>query len=94
MLIVSLFFNQLKKTFGGGNLLIDDFDFTPFNILASYALHMNPDYPENNIVSKPNEIMASANEYRIYIKGKAAHVGLKNTGIDALNVATMFSKKC
>ena len=55
---------------------------------------MNPDYPENNIVSKPNEIMASANEYRIYIKGKAAHVGLKNTGIDALNVATMFSKKC
>ena len=83
-------FQPAEETFGGGNLLIDDFDFTPFNILASYALHMNPDYPENNIVSKPNEIMASANEYRIYIKGKAAHVGLKNTGIDALNVATMF----
>ena len=51
---------------------------------------MNPDYPEGHIISKPKEIMASANEYRIYIKGRAAHVGLKNTGIDALNVATMF----
>ena len=83
-------FQPAEETFGGGNLLINDFDFSPYNILASYALHMNPDYPEGHIVSKPKEIMASANEYRIYIKGRAAHVGLKNTGIDALNVATMF----
>ena len=83
-------FQPAEETFGGGNLLINDFDFSPYNILASYALHMNPDYPEGHIISKPKEIMASANEYRIYIKGRAAHVGLKNTGIDALNVATMF----
>jgi len=83
-------FQPAEETFGGGNLLINDFDFSPYNILASYALHMNPDYPEGHIVSKPKEIMASANEYRIYIKGRAAHVGLKNTGIDSLNVATMF----
>ena len=83
-------FQPAEETFGGGNLLINDFDFSLYNILASYALHMNPDYPEGHIISKPKEIMASANEYRIYIKGRAAHVGLKNTGIDALNVATMF----
>lgn len=83
-------FQPAEETFGGGNLLINDFDFSEYNILASYALHMNPDYPEGHIISKPNEIMASANEYRTYIKGRAAHVGLKNTGIDALNVATMF----
>lgn len=83
-------FQPAEETFGGGNLLINDFDFSEYNILASYALHMNPDYPEGYIISKPHEIMASANEYRTYIKGRAAHVGLKNTGIDALNVATMF----
>ncbi|MGX7112061.1 M20 metallopeptidase family protein [Gemella cuniculi] len=86
-------FQPAEETFGGGNLLINDFDFSNYNILASYALHMNPDYPEEYIVSKPNEIMASANEYRIYIKGKAAHVGLKNNGVDALNVATMFYRE-
>ena len=68
-------FQPAEETFGGGNLLINDFDFSPYNILASYALHMNPDYPEGHIISKPKEIMASANEYRIYIKGRAAHVG-------------------
>ena len=36
-------FQPAEETFGGGNLLINDFDFSPYNILASYALHMNPD---------------------------------------------------
>ena len=82
-------FQPAEESIGGGKMIVDSYKFTEkYNILASYALHMNPDYPESTIISKNNEIMASANEFRIYIDGKAAHVGLKYLGIDALNIAT------
>ena len=84
-------FQPAEETIGGAKLMVDSYKFQEkYNVLASYALHMNPDYKEGAIISKQAEIMASANEYRIYIKGKAAHVGLKHQGIDALNVATMY----
>lgn len=83
-------FQPSEECGGGGEVLINNFDFSNFNILASYALHMNPDFVEKSIISKNNEIMASATEYRIMIKGEAAHVGMKHRGVDALNVATML----
>ncbi|MBU0278065.1 M20 family metallopeptidase [Gemella sp. zg-1178] len=85
-------FQPAEETIGGAGLLVTDYKdyFSKYNILASYALHLNPDYPENIIISKEKEIMASATEFRVDIKGKSAHVGLKYTGIDALNVASIF----
>lgn len=83
-------FQPAEETIGGANLMIDAYNFVNHNIIASYALHLNPDYRENTIISKEGDIMASATEFRIYVKGEASHVGLKNQGVDALNVATMF----
>lgn len=81
-------FQPAEETIGGASLMIKNYDFAKHNVIASYALHLNPDFPENSIVAKVDEIMASATEVRFNITGQAAHVGLKHTGVDSLNVAT------
>lgn len=87
----SLFiFQPAEETIGGARMMIDQYDFSQFNIESSYAIHLNPDFAENTIISKAKEIMASATEFRVKIKGLAAHVGLKHKGIDAINIASVF----
>ncbi|MBF0715472.1 M20 metallopeptidase family protein [Gemelliphila palaticanis] len=85
-------FQPAEETIGGGKLIIasDEYDFSKFNIIGSYAIHLNPDYLEHHIISKPGYIMASANELFISIKGEASHAGLKHKGKDALNAATIL----
>lgn len=84
-------FQPAEETIGGAGLLVRDYAeyFASQNIEASYALHLNPDYPENTIISREKEIMASATEVVIKITGQASHVGLKHRGRDALNVASV-----
>ncbi|MDO4814434.1 MAG: M20 family metallopeptidase [Gemella sp.] len=83
-------FQPAEETIGGAALMVNAYDFKKHNIKAAYALHMNPDYEESAIISKEKDIMASATEFRIKIEGQAAHVGLKHTGSDAINTASIF----
>lgn len=83
-------FQPAEERLGGAALIQKEFDFKKYNIVGSFALHLNPDYPEHTIISKKDYIMADATEIIFHIKGKAAHVGLKHTGVDALNAATLL----
>ena len=78
-------FQPSEESFGGANLLIKEYDFKKYNIKASYALHVNPDFEEGKIVTRPGPIMASCNEFTIDVKGRTAHVGLRENGLNALN---------
>lgn len=80
-------FQPSEESFGGANLLIENYDFQSLNIIGAYALHINPDYDEGTIISKIGPIMASCNEFAIEIKGKSAHVGIRESGINAMNAA-------
>lgn len=84
---VMAIFQPAEESFGGANLLIDAYDFSKYDIKAAFALHINPDYEEGNIVSRVGHIMASCNEFVIDIKGKSAHVGIREEGINAMNAA-------
>lgn len=84
-------FQPAEETKGGAEKIINSsFVFDEYNIEACYALHLNPDYEENSIISKSGYIMASANQFIIKIKGKASHVGLKHNGIDSINAACII----
>lgn len=78
-------FQPSEESFGGANLLIKEYDFKKYNIKASYALHVNPDFEEGKIITRPGPIMASCNEFTIDVKGRTAHVGLRENGLNALN---------
>lgn len=83
-------FQPAEESFGGANLLIKAFDFSKYDIIGAYALHINPDYEEGTIISKIGPIMASCNEFAIEIKGKSAHVGIREEGINAINAAVQI----
>lgn len=78
-------FQPSEESFGGANLLVGAYDFKKHNVKACFALHVNPDFPEGNIVIKPGPVMASCNEFAVEFTGKSAHVGKREEGINALN---------
>lgn len=80
-------FQQSEESFGGADKLIKAFNFENFDIDSAYALHVNPDFEEGNIISRVGPIMASCQEFAIEIKGKSAHVGIREAGINAMNAA-------
>ena len=80
-------FQPSEESFGGADILIGKYDFDKYKPKAAYALHVNPDYSEGNIISRVGPIMASCNEFAVEIKGKSAHVGIRETGINAMNAA-------
>ncbi len=80
-------FQQSEESFGGADKLIKTFNFERFDIDSAYALHVNPDFEEGNIVSRIGPIMASCQEFAVEIKGKSAHVGIRENGINAMNAA-------
>lgn len=82
-------FQPAEESFGGANLLIKAFDFSPYAIKGAYALHVSPEYDEGTFITRSKEFMASCNEFTINITGSAAHVGVRHEGVNALNAATL-----
>ncbi|WP_101773853.1 M20 metallopeptidase family protein [Peptostreptococcus faecalis] len=84
---VVIVFQPSEESFGGANVLVEKYDFKKHNIIASFSIHVSPDFDEGTIASKKGPIMASCNEFLVDINGKSSHVGLKYRGIDAINAA-------
>lgn len=82
---VLVVFQPSEESFGGANVLVKKYDFKRHNIIASYALHVNPDFNEGEIVTRVGNIMASCNEFTVDVKGRSSHVGIREKGIDAIN---------
>lgn len=84
---VLIVFQPSEESTGGANLLIASYPFEKFKVDASFALHVNPDFKEGTIATRPGPIMASCNEFTIKIVGRSAHVGIREKGINAINAA-------
>ena len=87
---VIIVFQPSEESIGGANILVDAYPFKKFNIDASFALHINPDFEEGIIATRPGPIMASCNEFKVRILGKSAHVGIRENGINAINAAVQI----
>lgn len=87
---VLIVFQPSEESFGGANVLVRKYDFRRHNIIASYALHVNPDFNEGEIVTRVGNIMASCNEFTVDVRGRASHVGIREKGIDAINACVQI----
>lgn len=83
-------FQPAEETYGGGDRIIKNFDFSPYNVTSAFALHVNPDYDEGIIATRSGELMASGREFEVNVIGKSAHVGLREHGINAMNAASQI----
>lgn len=81
---VLLIFQPSEESNAGANKLIQHFPFEKYNLEGIFGLHLMPDNPEGELITKAGPLTASATEYRIYIDGKSAHVAAKETGASAL----------
>lgn len=83
-------FQPSEESFGGANVLVKKYDFKKHNVIACFALHVNPDFEEGSIVVKDGPVMASCNEFAVNVTGRSAHVGKREEGINALNACVQI----
>lgn len=81
---VLLIFQPSEESNAGANKLVKEFSFEEYDLEGIFGLHLMPDNPEGTLLTKSGPLTASATEYRIYIKGRSAHVAAKETGASAL----------
>lgn len=72
---------------GGASDILNSSEFQLHRPDAMYAFHCEPELPVGVIGLCAGQYMASGDEIRIRIQGKAAHGALPHTGVDTLLVA-------
>ncbi len=84
---ICLIFQPSEESYGGAFKIISSEEYKRLNIKEVYGLHLWPNLKDGTIASKENELMASATEIDIKIKGKTAHIADKGDGVDAIKTA-------
>ena len=90
---ILLLFQPSEETNAGADALINAFPFHEYNVKELYGIHLGPDTPEKTLATRSGFLMASANEYRIEVKGLSAHVAQKEKGHNALGAVTTIASQ-
>ena len=65
----------------------------PEDAFAAFAMHVWPNVPYGTLATHAPEMMACADEFRVTIHGKSAHVAMRDQGQDALMTAVEIATK-
>ena len=89
---VYVIFQPAEEAGAGAKRMMDDGLFTKFPMQAVFGMHNWPGMPVGSFGVTPGPIMASSNEFCITIKGKGAHGGMPNLGIDPVMTAVQIAQ--
>lgn len=69
----------------GAMRMLDDGAFQ--NVSAVFGLHVHASYPAGTLICTPGAMAASLDDFRLIVKGKAAHGAYAHEGLDAVLLA-------
>lgn len=75
---------------GGAELMVKEGILTNPAVDAGFALHIDAKEPVNNIFFVPGGVYASADDFRILVKGKQTHGGYPWNGIDPIVISAQI----
>ena len=84
---VYLIFQPAEEGRGGAVLMVEEGLFERFPMEAVFGMHNWPGLPAGSFAASPGPVMASANTFKIVIRGKGAHAALPHLGVDPVLVA-------
>jgi len=84
---VYLIFQPAEEGRGGALAMIDEGLFERFPMEAVFGMHNWPGYPVGTLAVSPGPVMASANTFRIVVRGQGSHAALPHLAIDPMPVA-------
>jgi amidohydrolase len=85
---VVLMFQPGEEGHGGAKVMLDEGlleDHGPVD--RAFAIHITPIFPSGSIHTRPGTIMASADEFRVVVKGRGGHASMPYDAVDPLPVA-------
>jgi hippurate hydrolase len=85
--IVHFIFQPAEENEAGGRVMVQDGLFERFPVEAVYGMHNMPGIDVGKVVVRKGPMMASADMFRIRIRGVGAHGAYPHRGIDPVVVA-------
>jgi len=84
---VYLIFQPAEEGRGGAVAMIDEGLFDLFPMEAVFGMHNWPGLPAGHFACSPGPVMASANTFKVTLRGKGSHAALPHLGVDPVPVA-------
>ncbi len=89
---VYVIFQPAEEGGAGARHMMDDGLFIKFPMDAVFGMHNWPGIPVGNFGVTPGPIMASSNVFAITLRGKGAHGGMPNLGVDPIMAAVQIAQ--
>ena len=85
-----LVFQAAEEAGGGAKFVRDSGVLRDYGVSRIYGLHLWPRGPENTILCRPGEFMASMNLLEIEIEGRQTHIAEYKESLDTLEAGCIF----
>ncbi len=85
---VLLNFQPAEESIGGAEQLVKAGILEKYRVSACFGFHLMPFLPFGKIGLKAGPLMAECGELDVHIKGRSAHAGMPQDGVDVISVAT------
>jgi len=84
---VHFVFQPAEETGGGGDAMVRDGLFERFPVRGVYGLHNAPPLPRGCFAICPGPMMASADDFRLRVRGRGCHAAMPDLGRDPVVAA-------